>query len=229
MRAIVFDSGPIITLTTNGLLGLIVELKKQYKGTFYIPDGVKNELIIHPLQTKKFKFEALQIMRLLESGQLQTYDVPGLRKKTMHLLDLANRILYARNHPLRVIQFAEMNALAAAIHMKADALVVDERTTRMLIESPEELARRMRKKLHTKVTLDKKALNEFLKLVEGIKVLRSTELVMVAYEKGLLDKFKLKIDKPRETLLSALLWALKLQGAAISTQEIDEVIRIETK
>jgi|TARA_B100001971_G_scaffold182125_1_gene179257 predicted nucleic acid-binding protein len=229
MRAIVFDSGPIITLTTNGLLGLLVELKSRYQGTFYIPEGVKNELVTHPLQTKKFKFEALQILRLLESGHLKMYDAPGLRKKTIHLLDIANRILFARNHPLRVIQFAEMNALAAAIEMKAEALVVDERTTRMLIESPEELARRMRKKLHTKVTIDKKALNEFQKLVEGIKVLRSTELVMVAYEKGLLDKFKLKIDKPRETLLSALLWALKLQGAAISDQEINEVIRIETK
>ncbi|MDA1196686.1 MAG: hypothetical protein O2779_01850 [Nanoarchaeota archaeon] len=229
MRAIVFDSGPIISLTTNGLLGLLVELKSRYQGTFYIPDGVRNELITHPLQTRKFKFEALQILRLLESGQLVMSDPPGLRKKTMHLLDLANRILYARNHPLRVIQFAEMNALALAIETNAEALIVDERTTRMLIESPEELAKRMRKKLHTKVTIDKKALSEFQKHVEGIKVLRSIELVMIAYEKGLLDKFKLKVPKPNETLLSALLWTLKLHGAAISEQEIKEVIHLETK
>ena len=77
MRSIVFDTGPIISLTTNNLLWLLEPLKKKYKGHFHITSDVKRELIDRPLQTKKFKFEALQVMHIIKKGILVSIPCAG--------------------------------------------------------------------------------------------------------------------------------------------------------
>ena len=56
MKSLVFDAGPIITLTMNNLLWLLNPLKNNFKGEFYLSAAVKEELIDRPLQTKKYKF-----------------------------------------------------------------------------------------------------------------------------------------------------------------------------
>ena len=40
MKSLVFDAGPVISLTTNNLLWLLDVLKGDYEGEFYIPEGV---------------------------------------------------------------------------------------------------------------------------------------------------------------------------------------------
>ena len=62
MKCLVFDSGPIISLTTNNLLWILEPLKNKFKGRFVITEGVRKELIDKPLTTKKFKFEALHCL-----------------------------------------------------------------------------------------------------------------------------------------------------------------------
>ena len=52
------------------------------------------------------------------------------------------------------------------------------------------------------------------------KVIRSTELIYVAYKKGLV-KLKGKL------VLDALLWALKFKGCSISGDEIREIKKIK--
>lgn len=54
MRALVFDTGSIISLVTNNLLWILPPLKKQFRGDFLISEAVKGEIIDHPLKTKKF-------------------------------------------------------------------------------------------------------------------------------------------------------------------------------
>ena len=71
MKTIVFDSGPIISLAMKNLLWTLEPLKKEFGGEFYIPYGVKKELIDKPLQGKKYKFEALQVLRLINLGSLK--------------------------------------------------------------------------------------------------------------------------------------------------------------
>ncbi|KHO51294.1 MAG: hypothetical protein QT04_C0044G0003 [archaeon GW2011_AR11] len=58
MKALVFDSGPIISLTLNGLLWMLRPLKQRFKGDFCITKAVYGEIISYPLHTKKFKLEA---------------------------------------------------------------------------------------------------------------------------------------------------------------------------
>lgn len=68
MKSIIFDAGPIISLATNNLLWILKPLKKYFNGKFYITDAVKRELVDKPFETKKFKFEAIQVEKLIEEG-----------------------------------------------------------------------------------------------------------------------------------------------------------------
>ena len=64
-------------------------------------------------------------------------------------------------------------------------------------------------------------------MVKDIKVIRSFELAIMAYESGMFEKYCLKLDKPKKTLLEAILWGIKLNGCSSTEQEIKEVMRIE--
>ena len=230
MKIIVFDAGPIISLTTNNLLGLLTNLKEKYKGSFYITEAVKRELIERPLATKKFKFEALQVLRCINSNILEVFGGEELRKKAFHLLDLANTCFKAKGNFIQIVHFAEMSGLAAAILNNADAFAVDERTTRLLIENPNDLIRILEERLHTDIYVNKKVLEEFRKETEKIRLIRSVELVTIAYEFGLLDKYIISnIEDPKRTLLDGVLWGVKLNGCAVSDKEIEEIIKLEVK
>ena len=60
-----------------------------------------------------------------------------------------------------------------------------------------------------------------------MKVIRSVELVTVAYENGILDRFITKIPDAKKNLLESVLWGVKLNGCAVSKDEIEQIIRIE--
>jgi len=114
----------------NNLLWLLEPLHREYRGTFYIPMAVKRELIDKPLQTKRFKFEALQIIPYISNGTLQVIENDTILSKAHQLIDLANRIYKAKGNYIQIIQIGEMEALAAAMYFEANAVVIDERITR---------------------------------------------------------------------------------------------------
>ena len=229
MKSIVFDTGPIISLTTNNLLGLLTNLKEHYGGSFYVTEAVRKELIERPLDTKKFKFEALQVLRCINSKILEVYDDAELKKKTLNLLDLANKCFSCKNNFLQIVHFAEMSGLAAALINNSEAFVVDERNTRLLIEDPMKLRNILSGKLHMDVSLNRSILNKFRNLTKGMKLIRSVELVTVAFELGILDKYLVNVPNPRKTLLEAVLWGVKLNGASVSESEIKEIVKMEVK
>ncbi|MFH1398574.1 MAG: hypothetical protein ABIG95_00500 [Candidatus Woesearchaeota archaeon] len=233
MKALVFDTGPIITLTMNNLLWLLEQLKYQFRGEFYISPAVRREVIDKPLTTKKFKFEALQVLKVLTKDVLKVAGDDEITQKANLLLTLANNLLYARGQNIKIVHYAEMEALAVAIKFSAAAIVIDERTSRYLIESPERLRERMQKKLHTEVRMDHDILRKFQQEIGSIKVIRSVELIIIAYEKGLLDLYTTEkeskiIPNLKPTLLEAVLWGAKLNGCAISAEEIDSILGFET-
>lgn len=229
MKVMVFDTGPIISLTTNNLLGLLTGLKDKYKGNFYITNAIRRELIERPLETKKFKFEALQVLRCINSDILEVYNSDELRKKTFHLLDLANKCFLIKGEFVRIVHFAEINGIAAAILNDAEAFVVDERNIRLLIEDPKKLQDILSRRLHTKVLVDRKSLSEFRGMTKKVKLIRSVELVSVAYELGLLDKYIVNVPNPKKTLLEAVLWGVKLNGCSVSEREIRDIVGMEVK
>lgn len=224
MKSLIFDAGPIISMATNNLLWVLEPLKKQFNGEFYITDAVRSEIVNKPLETKKFKFEAIQAQKLIEDGILQVIDNAFIREKTPDLLNTANEIFKARNSYIRIVHFAEISVIAAAISLNASAIAIDEKTTRFLIESPNMIVEILRKTLHTPVFINENNLKEFKNAVSNIRALRSVELVAIAYEHGMLDRYITKIPDSRKNLLESVLWGLKLNGCAVSEGEIGQIL-----
>ena len=226
MKSIIFDAGPIISLATNNLLTILPPLKKKYSGKFYITESVKRELVDHPMETKKFKFEAIQIERLLEDSILEVIDSDFIRNETPRLLDMSNKIFSAYKNYMKIVHYAEVSVIAAAIEQKSDAIVIDEKTTRLLMENPKLMMEILRKTLHTSVSLNESNLKEFRNSVKGIRAIRSVELVTIAYEHGFLDEYITKMPDARKNLLESVLWGVKLNGCAVSKDEISQIIRL---
>jgi predicted nucleic acid-binding protein len=228
MKKIVFDAGPVISLTTNNLLWILRDLKRKFDVDFLIPKSVADELVQRPLQTKKFKFEALQVQRLIDDGVFRVIETKETHKKALGLLDTANRVFKAGRQPLRIVQMGEMEALAIYKMLNADGMVLDERITRTLIEAPHALETLYERRLHTNVELDEKALREFSSEFKDVKIIRSIELAMIAFENGLMDHYLVNIPYARKELLDSVLWGIKLHGASVTNDEIKELVKIGT-
>jgi hypothetical protein len=231
MKSIVFDTGVIISLVTNNLLWILPPLKKQLRGKLLMSEGVKGEIIDRPLKSKKFKLEALIVQDYLREGVFTLVKNKFSQKKTDELLNLANSCFHARNHNVKVVDRAEIETLMVVIQNKADAMVMDERTLRLLIEDPAKLEHVLTSRLHTKVHMNKESIKKFHELTKNVKVIRSTELAYVAYKMKLLDKYitakKVIYNTLRKELLEGTLWALKLNGCSISEQEINQVLKMD--
>ena len=96
-------------------------------------------------------------------------------------------------------------------------IVSDERTIRLLTESPKNLKELMERKLH--VGLNMKTpdyLNKY-------KFIRSTELAYIAYKKNLLD-----VSSTQDNL-DAVLYGLKFKGTAILSEEIEAMKKLSRK
>jgi len=227
MKKIIFDAGPIISLSMNNLLWILDSLKKDFDGEFYVAPGVEYEIVGKPLQTKKFKFEALQAWQFMRKGTLKVYEnreIEALKKK---LLELGNHCYKIHGEWLNIIHPADCETVAAAIVSEADVMVMDEITTRLMIENPYALEEIFERKFHSDVKLNDKNIKEFLNLTKGVKIIRSFELVTIAFEKGFLDKYKPDIKDANKILLQAVLWGVKLNGCSVTRKEIDTVIREE--
>ena len=82
MKNLVFDSSSVITLVTNNLLDILKELKKRYKGEFYISNEVKKEIIDIPMKGRKYKFESLMLADYLVDGHIKFFKQVKLDNKT---------------------------------------------------------------------------------------------------------------------------------------------------
>lgn len=223
-KAIIFDSSTLISFSMNGLFQEIRDLKNVFGGKFIITKEVREEVIDKPLNTKRFELEALRMQELLEEGVLEMPSALEIKEKevsalTQKILNEANELFYSEKREVELIGKGEASCLALSKILNnkkiKNIIAVDERTTRVLGESPENLVNLLQNKLHTKIKMNKRNLD----FVKGFKFIRSSELIYVAYKKGLI-----KIKK--EQALDALLYALKFKGCAISDEEIEEIKRM---
>ncbi len=230
-RLLIFDTGPLISLTVNNLLSTLERLKEHYNGRFIIPESVKGELVDEPLRTKKFMFEAMQVQRLISTGVLEVVEDSDTKELTLELLRIANNAFAAKGKAVQIVQYGEVASIAAAKLLDAEALVMDERITRELVEHPKHLADLMERRLHTTVTINGENVSLLQRYVSKTKILRSVELVTVAFEFGFLDRYiaageEKIIPGIRQKLLESVLWGLKMNGCAVSGKEIEQLIRI---
>ena len=228
MKALFFDAGPIITLVMSRLIWILPKLKKKFGGKFYITPGVKLELVERPLGIKRFEFEALQVMKLIKDGVLEVYDkVPTSR--VQQLQNLANSSFKIGSKKMDIIQTGEMEAVTCALQTNASAVVVDERTLRLFIENNRNMEKLLEIRFKKNVIADKGKMDDFSKQLKSIKIIRSIELVAVAYKMGLLNDYVPDQKGGKGTLVDSILWAAKYNGSAVTTQEIEDMKEILLK
>ena len=223
-KAIIFDSGALISFSMNGITELIAKLKENFKGKFLITQEIKREIVDKPIKIKRFELEALKLKLLLDEGVLEMPSSLGIKDSEVtnqgnEILKIANSTFQGSRRAIHLLDMGESSCLALSRILTQkkikNILVVDERTTRMLVEKPENLKSILEKKIHTKISIKQ----DNLKFFKGFGIIRSAELVYVAYKKGLV---KLKDGD----VLNALLYAMKFKGAAISGDEIEEIKRL---
>jgi hypothetical protein len=224
MRILIFDSGPLINLSMNGLLFILEELKKDFDGKFIITEPVRREVVDKPMNVQKFELGAVRIQNLINKGVLEFPNVINVNPdkimaETEKLSVAANHSMRLRSQAITLVSEAEMSCVALANELKkqeVEVLVaVDERTTRILSEAPTELEKIMSSKLHHDIKIDVRNLNDF----KNIRFIRSSELVYVAYKKGLIGLQGSKV-------LEALVYATKFKGSAISFEELNELKKL---
>ncbi|MBR9702161.1 hypothetical protein GOV13_04540, partial [Candidatus Pacearchaeota archaeon] len=97
MKYLIFDAGPIISLTMNGMLPVIERLKGVFDGEFILTPAVKREVVDRPMKIKKFKLEALQVQDMIARGVFKMSGdvVPNnkLDKEMKKFLKMANGVL----------------------------------------------------------------------------------------------------------------------------------------
>jgi hypothetical protein len=194
-------------------------LKEKLKGKLLITRQVKYEGIDRPVGVPRFELGALRIQKLLNEGILElpsslNISEEDLNMETKELMDIANHFIQVRGKWVSIVSEGEISCLALSDLLTKDGIknlvAVDERTTRMLCENPQSLERLMSKKLHQRVTL----ISNDLEMFSKYKIIRSSELIFVAYKKNLVN---LEGSKAME----ALLYATKFAGSSISFEEIN--------
>jgi hypothetical protein len=221
-RILFFDAGPIITLVMSRLIWILPKLKEKFGGKFYITPGVKKELVERPLGIKRFEFEALQVMKLIKDGTLEVYDkVP--KSRVQQLQTLANSSFKIGSRNMDIIQTGEMEAVTCALQTNASAVVMDERTLRLFIENNRNMEKLLEIRFKKNVIADKAKMDDFSKQLKDVKIIRSIELVAVAYKMGLLNDYLPDQKGGKGTLVDSILWAAKYNGSAVTTKEIEDM------
>ena len=225
MNDLVFDTSSIISIATNNLLDVLEQLKKRFKDDFIISDAVKREVLDHPLTIKKYKLEAIMISNLINNNILRKYTNINIEKKTMNLLSISNEIFLANETPIKILDKAEVESLVLTQVLQG-TFVVDERNIRLLVEDYKKLAQLLERKLDRKITINNQNIKMFKSEIKDINIIRSADMMTIAFELGLFKDLENKYTN-RAEILDGILWGLRLRGCAISTEEIDEILKIE--
>jgi hypothetical protein len=127
-------------------------------------------------------------------------------------------MMFAGKKPLELIQLGEAECLAIFASASAHMLLVDEKTTRLLIENPHKLRETIQMRNSEGIRLDLQKKDEFDSLTKGVSCLRSAELLAFAYSKGYFDDFR----NLKEEAFKASVYALRDSGCGLSASEIVE-------
>lgn len=219
---VVCDSSAIISLTDACLAHVFYFLREKTGARFLVPKSVVHECVDRPLHilNKDYRFSALKIKDMLNDGILEKVDA-DVSGKTEELGKIANSVFFARGKPLRLVQAGELEMAALAGELGVRSVLMDERTMRLLIEAPMNLKGHLEKELRVNIMVNRESLQRLQGFTEGISVIRSTEALIVAYEKGFLKHF----DEIEKEVAEAALYRLKSAGCAISFREIEEYMK----
>lgn len=225
MKAVIFDTGALITLSMNCLLDILRKLKKSSNVKMIITKEVEHEAVIKPMKIRRFALGARRIKTLMDDGTLEFPESLGINRNEIttlgnKIMHDSNNLFYEHNKSIHIIDLGEASILALSKLLRdkgiENVIAMDERTMRMLCEKPDNLHKLLERKLHTRKLVEKGTRNPEL---HKSSFIRSSEIVYVAFKKGI-------IKDQSEGMLDALLYATKFKGAAISGDEIKQIKRL---
>ncbi len=220
-RDVICDSGVLISLTAGCLDNLLYFFCEKHNVRFVIPPSVVQESVTRPLESnlRKYLFSAIRIKNAINDDVISVVDA-NVAEDAKRMMETANTMFYVKNRPLRLIHLGESEMLALANELGVKNILIDERTTRMLIEAPFRLKEHLEAEFRVNVMINKKNFHDLQSQISQLKSLRSSELVMLAYEHGYFKSF----DSLQKEALEAALYKMKYSGCSISFDEIREYL-----
>jgi hypothetical protein len=186
-----------------------------------MPESVAYETITKPLKIRRYELNALFIQELLKEDILRVVDLNAEHKTlSKNLHEFANKCLYVGKRSLSVIHRAECDCLALVDQIGAQALAMDERTLRMLVEAPKKLAQLLQYRIGKPVKLEPQNYRKFKGLLPKLCIVRSVELAAFGFEEELCG-----YSTNHKIALEAVLFALKFHGCGVSMREIEQYLR----
>ena len=218
-KRVVCDSSALISMSINCMLPVLTELGERVD--FVIPESVLDEVITVPRSSKKYKLSALRFSALVENGVVSV-EKPN-QESTREIIDAANSIFWVKHKPLRILHEGEAESLVLA--KDSGVLLIDERTLRFLVENPGSMTGLLQRRMNREVFENKENMKRFQGLTKSVPIIRSSEIIAVAYETGILEKY---FRGEGKEILESCLWALKFSGCSLTREEIDEYLRIRS-
>ncbi len=220
MTEIACDSSSLISLGNNCTLNLIPFFSDNHDVDFYISKAVKQEIVDRPTQTKKFKFTGLKMNQLIQEGYLKVIDEP-VKEYTNRFLELSNSLLSSKEtgENIEILHRGEAEAIGTLKYLGTNNLLIDERTTRLLIEDIHVLKDYISSRVKEEIEIEKDVKEKIDIETNDIDVIRSSELIARGYETGF---FK---EKTKD-MLEGSLYGVKFAGCAIKSEEIKEYLKL---
>jgi len=216
-KNIVCDSSALISLADTSNLAVLKFLSGQGIN-FFITPAVKSEISSRPMTIRKYALSAIRLQKCIDDGYLKLLASVTLHEQTQRILKSANSMMYAGKKPLELIQLGEAECLAIFASASAHMLLVDEKTTRLLIENPHKLRETIQTRNSEGIRLDQGRRDEFASLTKDVSCLRSAELLAFAYSKGYFDDFR----NLKDDAFKASIYALRDSGCGLASSEIVE-------
>ena len=219
---ILCDTSSLVSLTDSCLDGILHFLHDHFNFRFIIPPSVEAEAITRPISggLKQYSFSALKITQAMNRKVVIRVDA-DTKDEAEKILNLTNNLFFIKGRPLRLVHLGEAEMIGLARVLGLTALLIDERTTRMLIEAPFKIKEHLEQEFGVNIMINKDNLMQFSEFTKGMEIIRSSELLILAYENGYFDHF----DKIKRNVLEAALYKVKFSGCAIRFDEIDTFVK----
>lgn len=215
METVICDASSLISLSDTCYLNILKLFKKQVR--FIIPRIVEYEAITRPMKIRQYSLHAHRLRRLIKDKNMDI--IEDNHTLLNDIMNTGNNIFYRKGKSIHLIDKGECGMIACTIERDIRYMLIDERTTRTLVEAPDVLKKHFEKEFHVHISTNIENLEKFTQMTKGLKILRSSELVIFAYKKGYFNSF----SNPKTVLKSAL-YRLKYTGCSLSFEEIDDYI-----
>ncbi|VVB56559.1 Uncharacterised protein [uncultured archaeon] len=219
--ALICDASALISITDSCFIHVLYMLKRGFSGAYVMPPCVYEECVVQPRRIMADARYALRVERAVSDEVLDVVPLadPG---DAAQILQWANSIFTLEGRPLPILQRGEAECLALALETGVRDLLMDERTTRLLLEDPAQLTAHLQAEYGERLRVRQQPLDELMARCKTLRFYRSSEMLLLAYQMGFFDDYW----NMKEEALEAALYRLKYSGCALSEDEIEQSMKL---